>query len=174
MGNGKVPHFYFLMMTIEQHILPLLESKFTEEGFEDCFLVEIVYKEAQNKLEVYIDADSGLSFDRCQKLSRYLEAFIDENNWLGEQYILEVSSPGISRPLSFIRQYKKNIGRKLEITLNDDSKYEGTLIAANDDDVITLHFITKRKEGKKNIKEEVNKELKLEDIKKSIVKISFS
>ena len=95
MGNGKVPHFYFLMMTIEQHILPLLESKLTEEGFEDCFLVEIVYKEAQNKLEVYIDADSGLSFDRCQKLSRYLEAFIDENNWLGEQYILEVSSPGI-------------------------------------------------------------------------------
>lgn len=161
-------------MTIEEHILPLLEQKFSEPGFEDCFLVEIVFHDVQNKVEVFIDADNGLSFDRCQKVSRHLEAYLDENNIIGEQYILEVSSPGISRPLTFLRQYKKNIGRKLQITLRDDSKYEGTLVSAGDDDVITIHYISKRKEGKKNIKEEINQDIKLEDIKKSIVKISFS
>ena len=72
-------------MTVQEHILPLLESKFSEEGFEDCFLVELVFNDKIKKLEVFIDADNGLAFDRCQKVSRYLESYIDEHNILGEK-----------------------------------------------------------------------------------------
>ena len=174
MGNGKVPHFYFVFMSIQQQILPLLEQKFSEEGFEDCFLIEILFNEANKKLEIFIDADKGLAFDRCQKISRYLEAYIDENQLLGEKYIIEVSSPGISRPLLFMRQYIKNIGRPLAITLNDGSKKEGKLISASDETGISITYDKKRKEGKKNIKETITESIKSEDIKKTIVKISFS
>jgi ribosome maturation factor RimP len=161
-------------MTIQDHILPLLETKFVEEGFEDCFLVELVFHDKQKKLEVFLDADKGLAFDRCQKISRFLEATIDEQNWLGEKYILEVSSPGISRPLLFLRQYVKNLGRKVDITMNDGRQIEALLEKAGPEDMISVKYQTKRKEGKKNIKEEITEELKLEDIKKTIVKISFS
>ena len=161
-------------MTLQEHILPLLESKFSEEGFEDCFLVELVFNEKQKKLEVFIDADKGLAFDRCQKVSRYLESYIDEHNILGEKYILEVSSPGISRPLVFLRQYVKNVGRKVEITLTDGTNLEGMLTKAGPVDNVTIEYETKRKEGKKNIKEQVVKTINLSEIKKTIVKISFS
>ncbi len=161
-------------MTVKEHILPLLESKFSEEGFEDCFLVELVFNDKTKKLEVFIDADNGLAFDRCQKVSRYLESYIDEHNILGEKYILEVSSPGISRPLVFLRQYAKNVGRKVEITMNDGTQIVGTLTHAGPEDNITLEYETKRKEGKKNIKEQIVQTINLADIKKTIVKISFS
>ncbi len=161
-------------MTVQEHILPLLESKFSEEGFEDCFLVELVFNDKIKKLEVFIDADNGLAFDRCQKVSRYLESYIDEHNILGEKYILEVSSPGISRPLVFLRQYVKNVGRKVEVTMNDGTQIEGTLTHAGPEDNITLEYETKRKEGKKNIKEQIVQTINLADIKKTIVKISFS
>ncbi len=151
-----------------------MESKFSEEGFEDCFLVELVFNDKIKKLEVFIDADNGLAFDRCQKVSRYLESYIDEHNILGEKYILEVSSPGISRPLVFLRQYVKNVGRKVEVTMNDGTQIEGTLTHAGPEDNITLEYETKRKEGKKNIKEQIVQTINLADIKKTIVKISFS
>ena len=99
---------------IVEKITDLLDKKFTEEDFSDCFLVDIK-AHAHNKIDVFIDSDSGVTFEKCQKISRYLERFIDENGWLGEKYVLEVSSPGISRPLKFKRQYAKNIGRKVEV-----------------------------------------------------------
>ncbi len=174
MGDGKVPHFYLLiLMEIYSKIEPLLETKFTEEGFEDCFLVEMVYGPKQNKLEIFLDADKGLSFERCQKISRYLEPYLDENKWLGESYILEVSSPGIDRPLKFLRQYKKNKGRTVEIQLLDGAKLEGIMDTVTDDGIISLSYISKRKEGKKNIKEQVDKQIQLKDIKQTIVKITF-
>ena len=86
----------------------------------------------------------------------------------------EVSSPGISGPLVFLRQYVKNVGRKVEVTMNDGTQIEGTLTHAGPEDNITLEYETKRKEGKKNIKEQIVQTINLADIKKTIVKISFS
>ena len=90
---------------IEDRIVELLGAKFEEEEFRDCFLVETKFH-GNNKLEVFIDCDNGLTFEKCQKISRYLESFIDEKQWLGEKYVLDVSSPGIGRPLILKRQYQ--------------------------------------------------------------------
>ena len=155
---------------IEEKITELLEQKFQEEEFADCFLVEL--KLNQQKLGVFIDADSGITFQKCQQLSRYLESYIDTENWLGEKYILEVSSPGVGRPLQLKRQYAKNVGRKVEVSLTDGSKQEGQLIAVKETGV-TIEFKQRIKEGKKKKTETVQKEIPFTEIQKTIVKITF-
>lgn len=159
------------MSTVEQKIEQLLNEKFTEPDFEDCFVIEIKLGKS-NKLEVFVDADQGIDFARCQKLSRYLESYLDTEKWLTEQYTLEVSSPGVSRPLKFLRQYSKHIGRDLEITKNDGTNIEGEFVSL-EGEVITLQYEEKRKEGKKNIKEQITVAIPFSEIKKAMVKIRF-
>jgi len=94
-----------------------------------------------------LDSDSNMDFTKCRKLSRYLEEHIDENQWMGEKYVLEVSSPG-DRPLKFPRQYKKNIGRTLEVLTNEDEKINGVIVEVNEEQVV-LEYKVRIKEGKK-------------------------
>lgn len=156
---------------IEQKIPELLEEKFQEPGFTDFFLVELKVG-INNKVEVFVDSDSSVTFERCQKISRFLEAYIDEEGWLGEKYTLEVSSPGITRPLKFVRQYVKNIGRKVEVK-TAEQKLTGKLIAANEE-TITIESDERVKVGKKKIKQKVQTEIPMAQIEKTIVKISFN
>jgi ribosome maturation factor RimP len=157
-------------MELTERIAQLLTEKYTtDELFADCFTVEIELKPG-NKLNVFADSDSGMTFEKCQKLSRFLEGPIDENGWLGDKYVLEVSSPGITRPLKFTRQYIKNIGRNFEVTLLDKTKVEGILKSA-DDDKIMITFEVVEKVGKKKIKTQVEKEIPYANIEKALVKI---
>ena len=156
---------------IEQTLSKLLEEKFNEEEFNDCFLVEI--KAHQNKkVEVFVDSDSSLTLDRCRQLSRFLEKHIDENGWLGEKYTLEVSSPGIGRPLQFLRQYTKNIGRKVEVILLEGDPKTGHLIQANEQGILIEEKL-RVKEGKKKKTIIEQTEIPFNNIKETKVKISF-
>lgn len=169
----KVPSFTLKDLDaffIEEKIYGLLAEKFQEETFQDCFLVE--FNHSGNKLEVFIDSDTGLTLEKCQRISRYLESHIDEEGWLGEQYVLEVSSPGLSRPLKLTRQYLKNVGRKVEVTFNNGEIRTGLLKAANESG-ITLEEIVVKKTGKKKKKEVVLTEIPFDDIKKTMLIISF-
>jgi ribosome maturation factor RimP len=156
---------------MEETINDLLEEFFAaEEEFNDCFVVEVDH--SNKKLDVYVDSDSGMTFAKCQRISRYLEAYLDEEKPLGEEYILNVSSPGVDRPLKFHRQYVKNIGRKLEVTTTEGETLTGELKAATPTEIVL--------EAKRRIKEGKRKKTVVEDvtvthdaIKKSIVKISF-
>ena len=76
-------------MNLEEKIVELLEEKFKEEEFTDCFLIDIKLHK-HNKLDIFLDSDTGITFRKCQRISRYLESFIDEEGWLGEKYVLEV------------------------------------------------------------------------------------
>ena len=165
-----VPSFYLCVM-IEKKIADLLDQKFKEEGFLDCFLVDLQLH-AKEKLEVFIDADSGITFEKCQKISRYLEEYLDKEEWLGPKYILEVSSPGISRPLKIPRQYVKNIGRKIEIRTKDGDKKSGLLIAADQEEV-TIEEKTRVKEGKRKKTLVLQTVLPYDQIDKTVVQISF-
>lgn len=156
---------------IEEKIHELLAAKFAEEGFQDCFLVDF-HLSITNKLEVFIDSDSGLTLAKCQKISRHLEHHFDEAGWLGDHYTLEVSSPGLGRPLKLQRQYAKNIGRKVEVTLPDGSSKTGPLIAAGETS-FTIQETVVVVEGKKKKKVEVQTELPYDGIKKTMIVISF-
>lgn len=156
---------------IEEKLNDLLAAKFQEEEFNDCFLVDFELP-SPTRLEVFIDSDSGVTFQKCRRISRYLEAVIEEENWFGEKYTLDVSSPGLTRPLKLKRQYMKNIGRKLDVTLKDGEKKKGQLIKVEDES-ITLEETLRVKEGKKKVRKEVQTEIPFETIKKSLVVISF-
>jgi ribosome maturation factor RimP len=159
-------------MEVTEKITQLLIEKFeSDEAFADCFPIEVVLKPG-NRLEVVFDSDSGVSLQKCQRISRHLEKDLDEQGWLGEKYVIEVSSPGASRPLTFPRQYIRHIGRTLQVSLNDGTELEGEIISADQDQVmITYEQVTK--DGKKKIKSMVSPALPYQTIKKGVIKLPF-
>ncbi len=108
--------------------LPIVE----EAG---CELVDVEFvKEGGNWfLRVYIDKPEGVSLDDCEKVSRPLSDIIDERDPIPHAFYLEVSSPGIERPLKKRRDFEKAIGSPVEIKLfkaiNNTKRYEGELIS---------------------------------------------
>ena len=146
--------------TVQKLLQPLLT--------DDIFLVEIKIKSINN-IKIFLDADSGLGIEKCIKINRALYKVMEEMGIYPDgDFSLEVSSPGIDEPLKMHRQYLKNIGREIEITLNDDSKNTGKLISVNDDQ-LEIEFI----EGKN--KKAVLKQLAIAftDIKQVKVQIKF-
>jgi len=104
-------------LSIYEEILRVSEERFKEEDLNDCFILDILVN--NTKVEVYADTDDGIKFWQCQKLSRAIEAYLDESQVLGEKYTIEVSSPGTDKPLKLKRQYPRNIGRKLEVKVKE-------------------------------------------------------
>ncbi len=159
-------------MEVTERIAQLLDEKYAaDEAFADCFTVDIEIKPGQ-KLYVFADSDSGMTFEKCQKLSRYLEQHLDANGWLGETYVLEVSSPGVTRPLQFARQYPRNIGRTLEVALKDKTKQTGVLTAADETQIVLRQEVIEM-DGKKKKKVQVETPILLENIDKALVKLAF-
>jgi len=107
----------------------LLKARFSEEDMKDCFTLE-VQLEKSRKLTIFIDSDEGINYKKCARVSRYLEAEIEENSWLPSDYTIDVSSPGADKPLIHPRQYGKHYGRELEILKTDGEKIEGVLTKA--------------------------------------------
>jgi ribosome maturation factor RimP len=153
----------------KDHIAILVDKGLEELGFQDCFLIDTNI--SNKKIEVFLDSDEQVTFKKCQKLSRYLEAILDENKWFGESYILEVSSAGVGTPLKYARQYIKNIGRKIEVK-SEEGTFKGVLAEANDQG-IKITWTEREKQGKKKVNVDKEKILRMEDILKAKIKISF-
>jgi ribosome maturation factor RimP len=113
-----------------------------------------------------------MDFTKCRKISRYLEEQIDENQWLGEKYILEVSSPG-DRPLKFPRQYRKNLGRTVEVVTFEDEKINGEIIEVNEEGIV-VEYKVRIKEGKKKRTEMMQTPIAFNKIKKAKIRFLFS
>jgi ribosome maturation factor RimP len=92
---------------------------------EDMFLVDIEVKPASTK-EVWVLVDSeedGVNLDTCSKISRELSFLLEEENIMSGAYRLNVSSPGLARPLSDTRQYFKNSGRTVKVKYKSGDEY---------------------------------------------------
>ena len=94
----------------EEILLPLIERN----GFE---LVDVEYvKEGGNwYLRAYIDKPGGINVDDCEMVSRELSDILDEKDFIDEAYILEVSSPGLGRPLKKEKDFARSMGKLVEI-----------------------------------------------------------
>ena len=93
---------------------------------QDMFLVDVELKH-QKIPEIWVLIDSehgGVSVDKCTKISRKISAEVDHENIMGGAYRLNVSSPGLSRPLSDKRQYAKNRGRTAKIKYKEEDNYQ--------------------------------------------------
>ena len=116
-------------------MLPILEPIIAEKGLE---LVDLEFvKEGVNwYLRVYIDKDGGVNIDDCEAVSRALEVKLDEKDPIEQAYILEVSSPGIDRPLKKDADFVKYQGEIIDVKLykaQDGSKqYQGRLLGLED------------------------------------------
>lgn len=107
------------MKRIEELALPLVEQ-------EDMFLVDIEIKQQDmNVVWVYVDsAKGGVNLNVCSKISRELSFQVESEDIFPKSYRLNVSSPGLSRPLSDKRQYGKNKGRAVKVKYKQDGEYE--------------------------------------------------
>jgi ribosome maturation factor RimP len=155
----------------EEQIIQLLEGYFQDNELEDCFVTELTV--SGSKIMAFIDSDSDMGFDKCRKISRFLESHFDESQVFGEKYTLEVSSPGIGKPLKYRRQYQKNVGRTVEVTLKDDGKKVKGLLKQVTEEGVEIEYEIKEKQGKKNVKKIILQKIAEEEIEKIIVKVSF-
>lgn len=155
----------------EEQIIQLLEAFFQNSDLTDCFVTEVLV--TGNKIMVFADSDTEMGLDRCRTISRYLESHFDETQVFGEKYTLEVSSPGIGKPLKFNRQYVKNIGRKVEVSIKGQAEKVVGILKEVDGECISVEFEVKEKIGKKNVKKIILQKIENKEIEKIIVKISF-
>jgi len=154
------------MITVKQ-IEDLILDKLEEDG---VFVVDLSVS-TSNKISVTLDSEKGIPISYCVDISRLIEHNLDREK---EDFALEVSTAGLDQPLKLPRQYKKNVGREVEVMTNDDVKLKGKLIEA-DDAGFTVETEEKVKiEGKKK------KELKIiphkfnfEDVKYVKIVVSF-
>ena len=138
------------------------------EKSPDLFLIEVKIAPG-NKVTVLLDGDKGITIDNCTAINKALYKFIEETALFGNSnFSLEVSSLGVDRPLQLIRQYKKNVGRTVEIVLKDGSRLEGKLTEVSDEE-ITIE----EKSGKGNKATTKTTTISLNQIKHATVLITF-
>lgn len=158
----------FIEITLKDKVKNILDAVLAD--YEQLFLIELSVSE-NNKIIITLDGDSGVSLQDCITISRAVEQELDKEEL---DFSLEVASAGVSSPLKFVRQYKKNIGRKLKVKTISNEEIEALLTGADDE---AATFSWKAREPKKigKGKETVEKTVRLpyEEIKESIVLISF-
>lgn len=121
---------------VEAWLLPVLE----EYGFE---LVDVEYVREVGVwyLRAYIDKDGGITVDDCETISRRLGEWLDEEDFISDSYILEVSSPGLGRPLKKEKDFVRSMGKDVEVRLykplNKQKEYRGAL-KSYDADTVTI------------------------------------
>lgn len=101
--------------------------------------VEYVKEAGTNYLRVYIDKEGGITIDDCEIISRALSDLLDEKDYINEAYILEVSSPGLGRPLKKDKDFARSIGEEVDVKLfkpiEKQKEFSGILESYNDTEV---------------------------------------
>lgn len=137
---------------------------------EDLYLVDLKVS-AGNDVVVILDGDVSLSLQDCLDASRAIEFKLDREE---EDFSLQVMSAGLSEPLKLPRQYKKNLGRDLEITLNDEEKITGELVEVDEEKIaLMLRYRRPKLVGKGKEDVEEKREIAFSEIKKALVVIKF-
>lgn len=122
----------------ETLILPII----TKNNYE---LVDVEFvKEGSNwYLRAYVDKEGGFTVNDCEKVSREFSDLLDEEDFIEESYILEVSSPGLGRPLKKDKDFERSLGEEVEVKLykaiEEQKEFSGTL-DAYDEMTVTLEF----------------------------------
>ena len=154
---------------IEEWLQPMLNEK-------NLFLVDIKFPMGR-QIEVYVDSDKGIHISECAEISRFLEKNLDGSGLVPENYILEVSSPGMDNPLRIPRQYKRRVGQVLEVTKTDGVQVVGELIEANETNIklrdVPEEKSKTQKAKSKETQELKEHELKFEEIKKAVIQFKF-
>jgi ribosome maturation factor RimP len=139
------------MVEIKQQLLEMLVPLLDRHN---AFLVDVVLRHDRGTrlVQVLVDTDRGVTIEECAEISRDLGRMLDAEGIFRSSYHLEVSSPGIDKPLRYLRQYHKNIGRRFKVTYTKEGErtsFVGKLeaiaenaltFALDSSDVVTVDF----------------------------------
>ncbi|ABS77646.1 ribosome maturation factor [Coxiella burnetii] len=128
--------------TLHRLIAPAVEAL----GFElvGC---ELFRRGATRILQVFVDKPGGIGLDECAKVSRQISAVLDVEDPIRGRYTLEVSSPGLERPLYTANHYRRFIGNKAKIRLREpregQRQFRGMIVAVDNEEQVTLQLDNK-------------------------------
>ncbi|WP_024443171.1 MULTISPECIES: ribosome maturation factor RimP [unclassified Mycobacterium] len=147
----------------QTQVIELLDAEFTRAGFE---IEDVVVddQDALPRITVVADGDTPLDLDTAAALARSASELLDTLEF-DSQYVLEVSSPGVGRPLTSAKHFRRAHGRKVELTLSDGSGLTGR-VGVVDDDVVTLVVRAGRDWNRRR--------LPLSEISRAVVQVEFS
>jgi ribosome maturation factor RimP len=149
---------------LENRLRELLEEIL---GETDSYLVELKMK--PNKVEVYADRDPHITIDDCARINRLLAKKLDAEFPFSSRYALEVSSPGMDQPLKVQRQFKKNLGRTVDVMLHSGAKKSGVLLYADEEKILIEE--QQRGEGKET--KTIQSEIPFVQIKSTLLVFNF-
>lgn len=156
-------------MQTETQIQAVIEKLNTLlEDHPSHFLVDIRVKPTNN-IKVFVDADEGVNLSVLVGYNRKLYKLLEESGMFPDgNFSLEVSSPGLDEPIKVSRQYKKNVGRFVDILLNDSSKKEGKLVEVTEEGIV-IEYET----GKGKAKQQQQETILFDNIKSTKIQIKF-
>ena len=152
-------------MALKDQISELVTPAVSDQGFylED---VHVATPGNHRIVTCIVDGDVSLNLDQVSSVSRVISELLDEAAFMGETpFTLEVTSPGVDRPLTKPRHFAKNVDRLLKIIKLDGSEVTGRILSNTDNDV-TLTVLIK--------KESTEQTVLLSDIKRAVVEIEFN
>jgi ribosome maturation factor RimP len=152
-------------MALKDQVSELITPALHQAGYflED---VNIVSPGQHRIVTVIVDGESGLNLDQVTVASKLVSELLDAASFMGETpFTLEVTSPGIDRPLTLPRHFSKNVDRLLKVTKTDGIVVTGRILS-NTEDSVTL-TVTEKKEVKEVV-------VALADIKRATVEIEFN
>jgi ribosome maturation factor RimP len=163
-GDEKSP--LFILNRLKDKVAQLIADAIKGT---DIFLVQLKVN-ANNDINVLLDSDSILTLKDCRRVSRAIEFNLDREE---EDFSLTTSSSGVGEPL-VLRQFAKNIGRKVRLTLKSDEVIEAKMIGSSDDSV-SLEWKTREKKitGKGKITIVHHRTINHKDINQTVVLITF-
>ena len=128
------------MAKIEEKVEQLVKDPIEKLGYS-LYDVEYVKEGPEYYLRIYIDKESGIDLNDCEKVSNEINEILDKADYIKEQYFLEVSSPGIERKLRKDKHLEQNISKNVEIKLfkkdnNGKKEYTGKLKTFNQEEII--------------------------------------
>lgn len=151
----------------KKQVTTLLNDALEEDG--NLFLIDFSIS-SDNKINVVLDGDNGVTVKDCMKISRAIEHNLDREE---QDFSLEVASAGAASPLVLPRQYKKNVGRKVAVRTAEET-FEGNLTAATEDNIILEWKAREPKpigKGKHTVQKK--KEIDFSEIKEAKVILKF-
>jgi len=155
-------------MTFKNKVQELLDAALAEK--QELFLIEMTIS-PDNKILVVLDGDNGVNLQDCIDVSRAIEHNLDREEY---DFGLEVASAGATSPLKLLRQYNKNIGRKVKLVTLDQEKYEATIAEVRGTSIVLQWKAREAKTvGKGKVTVEKEAVIPFENIKEASIIISF-
>jgi ribosome maturation factor RimP len=133
------------------------------------FIVDIQVS-TSNNIRILVDKQEGVSLGECILLSKAIEGSLDREQ---QDFNLEVSSPGLSEPLKVLPQYKKNIGREVEVLTREGKKHTGKLNRVTENGFVIEELVKHKGEKKRPEIKAIEKEFDFDLIQSTKVVVSY-